>query len=84
MIDHETRRTGRPPTNREIGALFGFSSTNAVADHLKALQRKGALEVPGAERVTHRGLRLTEAGRAALGLVDPITACLEALHRSPL
>jgi repressor LexA len=34
---------GYAPTVREIGARFGIRSTNGVADHIKALKRKGAL-----------------------------------------
>ena len=34
---------GRPPTMREIGAHFGFVSTNGVNDHLRALERNGAI-----------------------------------------
>jgi repressor LexA len=30
-----------PPTYREIGDALGISSTNGVADHVKALIRKG-------------------------------------------
>jgi len=34
---------GYPPTIREIGEHLGIRSTNGVADHLKALKRKGYL-----------------------------------------
>lgn len=34
---------GYPPTVREIGAHMGIRSTNGVADHLRALERKGYL-----------------------------------------
>jgi repressor LexA len=32
---------GFPPTQREIGEAAGITSTNGVADHLAALERKG-------------------------------------------
>lgn len=38
-----TRREQMPPTLREIGRNFGIRSTNGVADHLAALERKGRL-----------------------------------------
>lgn len=38
------RRSGRPPTVREICAHFGFRSTGTARDHLKALRAKGVLE----------------------------------------
>ncbi len=51
---------GFPPTRAEIAAALGFRSVNAAEDHLKALERKGALRVlPG----TSRGIRLS-GGRA--------------------
>ncbi|MEH6710053.1 transcriptional repressor LexA [Paraglaciecola polaris] len=52
MID-----TGMPPTRAEIARHLGFKSANAAEEHLKALARKGAIEIlPG----TSRGIRLTE------------------------
>lgn len=40
-----------PPTTRELCAHFGFASTNAASDHLRALERKGYLyRVPGEPR----------------------------------
>jgi repressor LexA len=42
---------GMPPTRAEIAARLGFRSANAAEEHLRALQRKGAIElVPGASR----------------------------------
>ena len=38
---------GYPPTIREIGEHLGIKSTNGVADHLKALKRKGFLTQQG-------------------------------------
>jgi repressor LexA len=43
--------TGRPPTRAEIARRLGFRSANAAEEHLRALQRKGAIELtPGASR----------------------------------
>lgn len=54
-IRSEIQRTGFPPTRAEIAERFGFKSVNAAEDHLKALSRKGAIElVSGASR----GIRL--------------------------
>lgn len=50
--------TGYPPTRVEIANELGFRSANAAEEHLRALARKGAIEmVPGASR----GIRLPEA-----------------------
>ena len=43
--------SGMPPTRAEIAARLGFRSANAAEEHLRALQRKEAIElVPGASR----------------------------------
>lgn len=49
--------TGMPPTRAEIARGLGFSTASSAEDHLRALARKGALELlPGASR----GLRLKD------------------------
>ncbi|MGA9854076.1 MAG: transcriptional repressor LexA [Gammaproteobacteria bacterium] len=67
--------TGMPPTRVEIARKLGFKSANAAEDHLRALARKGMIELlPGAAR----GIRLTDppglpvVGRVAAG--SPILA----------
>ena len=48
--------SGMPPTRAEIARKLGFRSANAAEEHLRALQRKGAIELlPGASR----GIQLT-------------------------
>lgn len=47
--------TGMPPTRAEIAKRLGFKSANAAEEHLKALARKGVIEIlPG----TSRGIKL--------------------------
>ncbi|MEO9654628.1 transcriptional repressor LexA [Marinomonas sp.] len=49
--------TGFPPTRAEIARRLGFKSPNAAEEHLKALAKKGAIEMlSGASR----GIRLVE------------------------
>lgn len=67
--------TGYPPTRADIAKELGFKSANASEEHLKALARKGAIEmIPG----TSRGIRLPVSegipivGRVAAG--SPILA----------
>jgi repressor LexA len=56
---------GMPPTRAEIARELGFKSVNAAEEHLRALQRKGALElIPG----TSRGIQLKDYMREQLGL----------------
>ena len=58
LIKSHIDDTGYPPTRAEIAQHFGFRSANAAEEHLKALARKGVIEmVPGASR----GIRLHAA-----------------------
>jgi repressor LexA len=55
LIRHAIRSTGFPPTRAEIAKQLGFRSPNAAEEHLKALARKGVLELAAG---TSRGIRL--------------------------
>lgn len=48
---------GMPPTRAEIVSAFGFRSPTAAEDHLRALARKGVIELRAG---ASRGIRLTE------------------------
>ena len=57
FIRESISNTGMPPTRAEIAGYFGFKSANAAEEHLKALAKKGYIEMlPG----TSRGIRLAE------------------------
>lgn len=50
---------GMPPTRQEICDALGFRSPNAAEEHLRALERKGAIEMlPGSSR----GIRIRDDG----------------------
>ena len=51
---------GAPPTRVEIADHFGFRSANAAEDHLKALDKKGHIELRSG---TSRGIFITESAR---------------------
>ena len=51
---------GAPPTRVEIADNFGFKSPNAAEDHLKALDKKGHIELKSG---TSRGIFINEAAR---------------------
>ena len=75
LIRRHIDETGYPPTRADIARELGFRSANAAEEHLKALARKGAIEIiPGASR----GIRLPETqgipviGRVAAG--NPVLA----------
>lgn len=71
--------TGYPPTRAEIAEILGFRSVNAAEEHLRALERRGAIQL---QRGASRGIRLLEplvpedvlpvVGRVAAG--NPILA----------
>ncbi len=66
LIREWTETTGFPPTRAEIAQRFGFRSANAAEAHLKALAKKGALELlPGSSR----GIRLKDSGLPVVGRV---------------
>ncbi len=48
-------KTGMPPTRAEISRELGFRSPNAAEEHLKALARKGVVEILSG---TSRGIRI--------------------------
>ena len=65
MIQEFIATTGMPPTRAEIASELGFKSANAAEEHLRALQKKGVLElVPGASR----GIQLKDSLREQMGL----------------
>jgi len=79
LIKEKISETGMPPTRAEIADFFGFKSANAAEEHLKALAKKGYINMlPG----TSRGIRLAEefieqeglplVGRVAAG--EPVLA----------
>lgn len=76
LIRDHISTTGMPPTRAEIASRLGFRSPNAAEEHLKALARKGVIEiVSGASR----GIRLLmeEEGLPLIGRVaagEPLLA----------
>ncbi|NKF52153.1 repressor LexA [Shewanella sp. WXL01] len=74
LIKTNIAETGMPPTRAEIAKRLGFKSANAAEEHLKALARKGCIEImPG----TSRGIRLPqdeEAQNDGLPLIGQVAA----------
>lgn len=70
IIRQHIEHTGFPPTRADIASELGFRSANAAEEHLKALARKGAIEIIAG---TSRGIRLPQSngipivGRVAAG-----------------
>lgn len=81
LIRLAIEETGMPPTRAELATTLGIASVNAIEDHLRALERKGAIVLtPGVAR----GIRvLSNAGIPVIGQVaagSPILA-EEAIER---
>jgi repressor LexA len=55
LVKQHIKNTGMPPTRAEIAKELGFRSPNAAEEHLKALARKGHIEILAG---TSRGIRL--------------------------
>jgi repressor LexA len=60
LIRELTEVSGFPPTRAEIAERMGFRSVNAAEQHLRALERKGAIEISSG---ASRGIRVRD-GRA--------------------
>lgn len=76
LIKTTMSETGMPPTRAEIARQLGFKSANAAEEHLKALARKGVIEIlPG----TSRGIKLNiplddQAEEQGLPLIGRVAA----------
>ena len=65
LIQNRISESGMPPTRAEIAQELGFRSANAAEEHLRALQRKGVIDlIPGASR----GIQLKDTIREQFGL----------------
>jgi repressor LexA len=62
---------GYPPTRAEIAEAFGFRSPNAAEEHLKALDRKGVIELLSG---SSRGIRLLDMEEEGLPVVGRVAA----------
>src|ERR671916_3242021 len=78
LIRELTEVSGYPPTRAEIAERMGFRSVNAAEQHLRALEKKGAINIESGasrgirvldDRPTSRGrlLELPVVGRVAAG-----------------
>jgi repressor LexA len=73
LIRDSVAEQGFPPTRAEIARVLGFRSVNAAEVHLKALSRKGYIELlPGQSR----GIQLAEAAvhEAGIPLIGRVAA----------
>ena len=71
MITQYQLQNGYPPTRIEIALHFGFKSSNAAEEYIKALVKKGAIQsVPGQSR----GIRLPDNSKLGLPVIGKVAA----------
>ena len=58
LIRELTEVSGFPPTRAEIAERMGFRSVNAAEQHLRALEKKGAIDI---ESGASRGIRVLDS-----------------------
>src|SRR3989475_8485512 len=61
LVRQLTEVSGYPPTRAEIAARMGFRSVNAAEQHLRALEKKGAIEISSG---ASRGIRVRDSRQA--------------------
>jgi repressor LexA len=85
LVKQHIQTTGFPPTRAEIANQLGFKSANAAEEHLKALARKGVIELTSG---ASRGIRLTpsNASSSAAGssMIERITNVISNTLSLPL
>jgi repressor LexA len=64
LVRELTEVSGFPPTRAEIAERMGFRSVNAAEQHLRALEKKGAIEISSG---ASRGIRVRDARPARQG-----------------
>jgi repressor LexA len=72
LVRELTEVSGYPPTRAEIAERMGFRSVNAAEQHLRALEKKGAIEISSG---ASRGIRVLDgrpAGRLGKLLELPV------------
>jgi len=74
LIRQHIADTGFPPTRAEIAAQLGFRSANAAEEHLKALARKGVIELTAGASRGIRLKRVADASNATSSAVQVVSS----------
>lgn len=67
LVRELTEVSGYPPTRAEIAERMGFRSVNAAEQHLRALEKKGAIEISSG---ASRGIRVRDARPTSRRLLE--------------
>ena len=70
LIKDSIKDTGFPPTRAELARTLGFKSPNAAEEHIKALAKKGVIEIMAG---ASRGIKIVEKDRG-LPIVGSVAA----------
>ena len=81
FIRESVKNSGMPPTRAEISTTFGFRSPNAAEEHLRALERKGAIEISSG---TARGIHLAEQISGAMRSISALPLIGRVAAGSPI
>src|ERR1700704_6293178 len=82
LIRELTEVSGFPPTRAEIAERMGFRSVNAAEQHLRALEKKGAIEISSG---ASRGIRVRDSRPAnRLGRLLELPAATRPTIGSPI
>lgn len=81
LVRDLTESTGFPPTRAEIAERMGFRSVNAAEQHLRALEKKGALEISSG---SSRGLRVMDRAARGMGRVMELPVIGRVAAGSPI
>jgi repressor LexA len=65
LVRELTEVSGYPPTRAEIAQKMGFRSVNSAEQHLRALEKKGAIDIASG---SSRGIRVKDAPRSSARL----------------
>ncbi len=71
FLKRHIEEEGYPPTRADIARKFGFRSPNAAEEHLKALRRKGVIEMSPHRS---RAIRILHSQPAGLPVVGRVAA----------
>ena len=80
LIVKLVEETGFPPTRAELAQTLGFKSTNAAVDHLRALERKGYIELKAG---ASRGIKLVQPHSPATSHDGIMPAAVENMPYMP-
>lgn len=81
LICEHTESSGFPPTRAEIARSMGFRSANAAEQHLRALEKKGVIDILAG---TSRGIRVRQGHAPKAGRLQELAVVGRVAAGSPV